>query len=80
MSRMTAAEVLVFSGRFFQASQAPLFLSEILRVMFVLVVSPKIDEAEDYLMVCKTFWGFVRRFPADGFFGRGDYYYLMCVH
>ena len=60
MSRMTAAEVLVFSGRFFQASQAPLFLSEILRVMFVLVVSPKIDACGDYLMVCKTFLGFVR--------------------
>ena len=67
MSRMTAAEVLVFSGRFFQASQAPLFLSEMLRVMFVLVVSPKIDAVEDYLMVCKTFGGFVRRFSADGF-------------
>jgi len=41
MSRMTAAEVFVFSGRFFQAVHAPLFLSEMLRVMFVLVVSPK---------------------------------------
>ena len=62
MSRMTAAEVLVFSGRFFHASHAPLFLSEMLRVMFVLVVSPKIDEGEDYLIVCKTFFDFVLRF------------------
>lgn len=63
MSRIIAAEVFVFSGRFFQASHAPLFLSDMLRVMFVLVVSPKIDEGGDYLMVCKTILGFVLLFP-----------------
>jgi len=41
MRRMTDSDVFRFPGRFFQASHAPRFLSEILSVIFVLVLSPE---------------------------------------